>query len=293
MKIKRTLIAIIIISLFTFANIIHTAAAITPANPGDADLNYETNIKDATLIQKFLAGLVTPNGLQKAVAEVDGDGAVTIKDATIVQKYCAGLIDSFAVGLIFRDLYAESLIADYDSGKAITGVPITFTAAADGFGHPFYYQFFVNDKAVTELTEQNTYTCTFDEVGFYNVSVHVLSDYGITDQITIRDYEVSASYESDTLLIKSFYHDKSPCRLYEGCGKTTFTAQAMFGSGVYEYAFCLDGVTVQEYSAENTFTIEDFPEVTTHILTVFVRDAQTMDVVSQEMILEIGEMVIG
>lgn len=296
MKTKNYLLTLFFAVLFIFSGMLSTAATITPANPGDADLNYQINVKDATMIQKFLVDLVTPNGLQKAVSEVDGDGVVTIKDVTMVQKYCAGLIDSFVTDNVYRDLHARALVADYDSGKAMTGLPVTFTVTANGFGRPFYYQFFVNDKAVTELTENNTYTCTFDEVGFYNVSVHVLSDYGITDRTFIHGYEVVAPYESDTLVIKSFYHDKSPHSLYEGCGKTTFTAQAMFGSGEYEYAFCLDGETVQDFSANNTFTIENFPDVepnATHILTLFVRDALTMDVISQDMILDIGDEIMG
>ncbi len=270
-------------------------ATVRPEKAGDANLDYTVNINDATLIQKFIADLCEMNGLQKGVSEVDGDGKVTVRDATMIQKRCAGLIDSFVVdGNVWIDFEAESLVADYDSGKAMVGVPVTFTATADGYGEPFYYQFFVNDEAVTELTEENTFTYTFDETGLYDIEVKMYSSYNMPSGSRLRWYEVVEPYQSDTLMIKHFYHDKSPGPLYDGIGKTTFYAQAMFGSGSYEYAFYWDGKLLKDYSADNSYTMDDvvFRDKGEHTMTVYVRDTETQDVASQDMVLEVVDTII-
>ncbi len=65
---------------------------------GDANLDRDVNIKDATAIQKHLASLdeLSENGL--VLADTDDDGVITIKDATVVQKYIASLDTDTAVG---------------------------------------------------------------------------------------------------------------------------------------------------------------------------------------------------
>ena len=55
----------------------------------------QVTVVDATLIQKYIAGLVTLSDTQKAAADVNNDGSVSIIDATQIQKYIAGLIDKF------------------------------------------------------------------------------------------------------------------------------------------------------------------------------------------------------
>lgn len=60
---------------------------------GDADYDGEINIKDATTIQKLIAGLEFPqrNICISQPEDIDLDGEVTIKDATAIQKHIAGL----------------------------------------------------------------------------------------------------------------------------------------------------------------------------------------------------------
>ncbi|MBQ8001163.1 MAG: starch-binding protein [Ruminococcus sp.] len=71
---------------------------------GDADDDLEVNIKDATLIQKFVASLEQLADYQQLLANVDGDLTedelpnVNIKDATAIQKHIAGL-DSGCEGI--------------------------------------------------------------------------------------------------------------------------------------------------------------------------------------------------
>lgn len=65
---------------------------------GDADMDTKVNIKDATLIQKHSADIVTLTGDAAICADADCDGAINIKDATIIQKYCASMDVSTDIG---------------------------------------------------------------------------------------------------------------------------------------------------------------------------------------------------
>lgn len=54
--------------------------------------NYRT-IKDATLVQKYLAKLVSVEDILTENADVNEDGRITISDATAIQKYLAKIIE--------------------------------------------------------------------------------------------------------------------------------------------------------------------------------------------------------
>ena len=62
---------------------------------GDVNGDGQVTVVDATLIQKYIAGLVTLSDTQKAAADVNNDGSVSIVDVTQLQTYIAGLIDKF------------------------------------------------------------------------------------------------------------------------------------------------------------------------------------------------------
>ncbi|MDD6251451.1 MAG: dockerin type I repeat-containing protein, partial [Oscillospiraceae bacterium] len=47
---------------------------------GDVDFDSELKVKDATLIQKYVAESVVFNENQEKLADVDGDGIVSVKD---------------------------------------------------------------------------------------------------------------------------------------------------------------------------------------------------------------------
>ncbi len=58
---------------------------------GDANGDGTVNVKDATLIQKFVANMVELGAEALAVSDVNEDGAVNVKDATAVQKIIANI----------------------------------------------------------------------------------------------------------------------------------------------------------------------------------------------------------
>ncbi len=83
-----------------YANYTPTSPEVTPDNAilGDADLDLVVSIKDATLIQKHIASLVTIEGLAFDCADARKDQDVNINDATAIQKFVAGLSVNFPIG---------------------------------------------------------------------------------------------------------------------------------------------------------------------------------------------------
>ncbi len=65
---------------------------------GDADEDTKVNIKDATAIQKHIAGLITLTKTGQKLADVDGNTNVNIKDATAIQKHIAGMETGYPIG---------------------------------------------------------------------------------------------------------------------------------------------------------------------------------------------------
>ena len=59
---------------------------------GDADMDGNITILDATRIQRFIAELIGEDEIDLFSADADGDGEVTILDATHIQRFIAELI---------------------------------------------------------------------------------------------------------------------------------------------------------------------------------------------------------
>ncbi len=77
-----------------------TTPDVTPENAllGDADLSLKVNVKDATLIQKHAASLVTLEGIALQCADATKDTKVNVLDATAVQKHVAGIGTNAGIG---------------------------------------------------------------------------------------------------------------------------------------------------------------------------------------------------
>ena len=58
---------------------------------GDANKDGKLNIRDATIIQKYLAKMVPLDDEAVALSDFDGNGKVNVKDATAIQKKLAGI----------------------------------------------------------------------------------------------------------------------------------------------------------------------------------------------------------
>ncbi len=65
---------------------------------GDVDNNGKVNIKDATMIQKAAADIITLSDAENLRADVNGDSKTNVKDATAIQKFIADIEIPFPVG---------------------------------------------------------------------------------------------------------------------------------------------------------------------------------------------------
>ncbi len=101
---KRILSAILtMLMLLSFA--VPSAFAQTPAEGlyftvGNVVEDGNVNIKDATAVQKHIAGIITLKGIELLAADTNCDGAVNIKDATVIQKHIAGFSTASEVGTV-------------------------------------------------------------------------------------------------------------------------------------------------------------------------------------------------
>jgi hypothetical protein len=59
---------------------------------GDVNKDGRVNIKDATMIQKYIARLIDFDATQNIVADTNDDGVINVMDATEIQKYIAHII---------------------------------------------------------------------------------------------------------------------------------------------------------------------------------------------------------
>ncbi len=79
-------------------NLVIEKGAVVAGILGDADCDGKVNIKDATAIQKHVAGLITLTKTGEILADVDSNTTVNIKDATAIQKHIAGMDTGFDIG---------------------------------------------------------------------------------------------------------------------------------------------------------------------------------------------------
>lgn len=293
MKIKKFVTIFLSVLLVILISVLNVSAVPATMYTGNVDGEGKITVKDATLIQKNIAGLVSLSKIQMAIADVDGDKDVTVKDATMIQKRCANIINSFTVQFVPYNLVISSFNANYDSGKAMVGAPVTFTVSAYDERNATTYEYFINGEAAGEVTTNNTFTCTFDEAGIYKVKVTATNDLGFGSSATL-DYEVVEAYSSDTVKMKAFYYDRNQEIIYKGDQNIVFTAEAMFGSGEYEYAFYISGELVQDFSPKNTYTVEVFDRAKYYSMYVKVRDAVTGDKDGEVMLIEVNDgSIIG
>lgn len=65
---------------------------------GDVNSDGKVNVKDATMIQKAAAKIITLTDAENLKANVNGDGKVNVKDATAIQKFAAKIETGFPIG---------------------------------------------------------------------------------------------------------------------------------------------------------------------------------------------------
>lgn len=283
---KRILSIVLVFTICVASGVFGASAALAPLFSGDVNADGNITVKDATEIQKYCAGMVGFNKLSEILADSDCDDRITIKDATAIQKYVAKIIKHNGVA-VSPYINCKAIYSDYASGRAMAGVPVTFTADcsnSDERANPVVYRLFVNGVPQSEESETGVFTYTFDKAGEYSVRIRMHNEFGFSNEVSFgNDYKVVEPYESEVPVITSFYSHYIP---YLG-GNTyhtddenvTFEAEVKFGNGDYKYAFFLDDVMIRDYSEDNTYTFESMPEEREkeYILKVRVKDSSTGD----------------
>ena len=102
MKIAKRIIALISVLaliLCTFSAMVVFAAPEQKIDCviGDADLDGEVTIKDATFVQKVIAEISEKTDPFDYIADVTGDGKADIRDVTTIQRFINGSITKFPV----------------------------------------------------------------------------------------------------------------------------------------------------------------------------------------------------
>lgn len=96
---KTSLIAAVLAVLMLSACAVSafTVFAADKVIPGDTNLDGKVNIKDATLIQKVAALLVSQPDHYMETSDVDLNGAVNVKDATVIQRFLVDYYKSLPI----------------------------------------------------------------------------------------------------------------------------------------------------------------------------------------------------
>lgn len=97
-KLKTLVSLLLVVMLMLSAFVVVSADDPRLYYLGDADLDDIVNIKDATLIQKHVASIVTLEDFALLTADADEDSGITVKDATAIQKYVASLEVGHPIG---------------------------------------------------------------------------------------------------------------------------------------------------------------------------------------------------
>lgn len=240
---------------------------------GDVNLDRNVDVLDATLIQYHVSEIKQLSLLEQDLADVDDDGKVTIADATMIQRKSAKMISGFEQDDfgIMTDVNIDNISADFDSGKAIPGIAVTFDTTAYSYqGAPLAYEYYVDDKQVSnDRNEFSNFTYVFENAGTYSISVRVYNKYGEYEQRAI-EYIVVDKENYDSLIISGVHADSLHVSTMN---EVVVTAHAYGGTAPYEYSFELEQLgLVQDYSSSNQLEIGTL-HMGTYIVKVCVKDA--------------------
>ena len=249
--------------------------AIMPAFTGDVDSDRQVTSIDVTLIQRYLAGMLSFNKRQLFVGDVDNSGDVDAVDATRIQRKLAKMDAGIYTDYLYNiDPSVKNFCADYDSGMAMTGVPVTFSVI--GAGHaPLSYMFEVDGVVVQERSESNMFIYTFPAAGRYQVKASVFNSFDEKESYA-WDYSVTEPYDTEIPLVTSVHFN----HLYNRYSSHTVTAHATGGTAPYQYCFTISGKTDEVGYTERklgVYNIDDSAPDGEFRLTTGYVDTNTID----------------
>ena len=99
--------AVMVMALATLT-VANAGAAGEAFNMGDVNCDGKHTIKDATILQKKIAGFSEFEDIELYLSDVDENGRVNVRDVTMIQKYLAGAIESDVFGRILESGNTET-----------------------------------------------------------------------------------------------------------------------------------------------------------------------------------------
>ncbi len=120
---------------------------------GDVDMDGEVTVRDATLVQKYVAGLETLSLIQKQSARIN-DEKITVRGATEIQKHIAGImVEDSNVGAKVQ-VQSPTMVDGANVDAVSTGDEISFTQTpyiewdirAESFEYFAYNDFYIFDE---------------------------------------------------------------------------------------------------------------------------------------------------
>lgn len=292
---KKVLVFLLAVCSFILCGLNTSAARNNVVFYGDLNDDYHVEIEDATLIQRNLVSQNIFSGIQKEAADFDHDRTITVMDVSHIQRMLAKLYIPNNYGGCF-DCFSNAKLtySDYACGKAMVGVPVTFTMQGgypygefepSSFYMPITYNIEIYDLSLNNEDAHiepiamysgfnNTLTYIFEHAGDYEIICSICDRFE-NETVNNYIYSVVEPYNVEKPVITSVYTDKprgdeafSGNLFVPSCNwsEMTLYVNAVGGCGGYEYSFILiagEEVLLEKHSNNNSFTINSqyFPGV--------------------------------
>lgn len=219
-----------------------------PMRFGDVDFDYDVTMLDATMIQRFLAGITEPSALQEALSDADNDEEMTVLDVTALQRYLVDIESAFvprsAMEYYVGDTSSHSTaeiqnMFDTSAGEDICyiGVPVTFTGLVLYGAKPKTFRFYVDDVEVASVNAMNSrvhpFTYTFTEAGSYTVCTQVECRYNVVRNFVRRVRVIPLPDDDKPIIMGAAFFDSS----FMNSGDGRLTVTALGGTAPYQYSY--------------------------------------------------------
>lgn len=186
---KKIMTTVLTVLLCGVCTVLPATAVTPPMAYGDFDNDGKITITDITFLQEGLAELIEWDWSLDYQADYNHDGVANIQDVTCLQRKLAemDLPESYG-GAFSTYILVDSFEANYSSGTATVGVPITFTAHA--YGGEVTYAFYINGTLVQPRSEDNTLTYFFDQPGDYEVLTRAYNEDNFYNENGYYSYKI-------------------------------------------------------------------------------------------------------
>ncbi len=215
--------------ILLLASVCPVCAADSYSLIGDADVDGEVTILDATRIQRALVTIVELNTLQRYLADVDHLDGVTILDATAIQRRLAEISDDFyAEKLDHWQAKIDSVSHPPLSAPLTSGSSMAFHIDEATHAIPSEYEVYLDGLLLRERSSNAHFSCHFPDAGSYVIAVLAYDPFGGTD---VYRFELTVLSLEET----------TPKIAYAGYNRNTtiLSVVAESGTAPYQYQYII------------------------------------------------------